>query len=408
MISYEDALAAVLDAAKPLPAETVALDAADGRVLAADVKARFDFPRYDQSAMDGYAVLHADTVGATERSPRALAVTGEMAAGCRQTLRLKSGCAVRIFTGSRLPAGCDAVIKQELCRRDGDTVLVQRPAALGDHIRRRGEELRRGGLLLTAGTVVTPPVTGLLAFNGNATARVHRVPDVTLITLGDELLGPDEPLTPGKIRDSNGPALAAALRGMSVGRIRTARVGDDPGVLKRVLKQAIARSDVVITAGGASVGDHDHVKDVRRGLGVRERFEVVRVKPGKPVVFGTAADGTLLFGLPGNPVSALVSFHQFVRPALARLAGRMTSDSPRFTAELTEPIRNKPGRLTWVRGRLEIRDGRWFVRPTKGQGSHMLTGMATADVLIEVGEKSATIPMGDMVHVTMLEWCMHG
>ena len=404
MIPYTEALAHVLAAAKPMPAESVPLDAADGRTLAADVKARFDLPRFDQSAMDGYAVQFGDTLGAAEQSPKALRLLGEMPAGCTGTLRLKPGCAVRIFTGSRLPHGADAVVMQEYCERGDDEVAVMRPAAADENIRRRGEELRRGDMLLTAGTVVTPPITGVLAFNGVTRVRVRRVPDITLLTLGDELLGADQPLEPGKIRDSNGPALEAALRGLPVGRVRTARVGDDPRALKRVMKRAIEQSDVVITAGGASVGDHDHVEDVRRELGVRERFHRVRVKPGKPVVFGTAKGGALMFGLPGNPVSVLVSFHQFARPALLQMTGRPAQVAPLHTAELIEPLRNSPGRLTWMRGILEIRDGRRMVRPDRRQGSHMLTGLAAADVLIEVPEDCSELPAGATVGVRMLEW----
>ena len=403
MIAYEQAVRKVLDAVRPLPAETVPLDAADGRVLAGAVKARLDLPRFDQSAMDGYAVRVADLRRAG-RAPVTLRLAGEMPAGCDRRLPLRSGCAVKVFTGSMLPRAAEAVVMKEYTREADGAVTIERAASPGEHIRRRGEELRRGTPLLAAGTAVTPPVLGLLAANGVARVRVHRQASVALVSLGDELAAPGEPLRQGQIRDSNGPALAAALARLGVARVRRPTVGDDPRALRRVLAREMKRYDAVITVGGASVGDHDHVEAVRKALGVREVFNRVAMKPGKPNVFGTAPGGCLMFGLPGNPVSALVSYHQFVAPALRRLRGEDAVPAWELQAVLAAPLGKRTGRLEWVRGRVDLADGRFVARPTKGQGSHMLSGLAGANALLEMPRDVKSLPVGSQVRVRLLDW----
>ena len=403
MIAYEKAIRAVLDAVRPLPAETVAAAEADGRVLAGGIRARLDLPRFDQSAMDGYAV-RLDDVRRAGRTPATLRLAGEIPAGCARRLPLRAGCTVKVFTGSMLPRAAKAVVMKEYTVEKGDTVVVARAVRAGDHIRRRGEELRRGSPLLTAGTIVTPPVLGLLAANGIARVRVHRQPEVALIGLGDELAAPGAPLGPGQIRDSNGPALAAALGRLGVARIHRTTVGDDPRALRRVLAREMRRCEAVITVGGASVGDHDHVEAVRAELGVREVFNRVAMKPGKPNVFGVAPGGCFMFGLPGNPVSALVSYHQFVAPALRRLRGESTSLDLELKAVLAAPLGKRTDRLEWVRGRLDFVDGRFVARPTKGQGSHMLSGLAGANALLEMPRDVRSLPVGSEVRVRLLDW----
>jgi len=403
MIDYADAMKAILDAVSPLPAESVPLEKADRRVLARDVRTRLDLPRFDQSAMDGYAVLLADTADASRRSVE-LRLTGEMPAGCARRLPLRSGCTVKVFTGSMVPRGTEAVVMKEYTTEHDDTVVVSRSPVTGEHIRIRGEELRRGSSLVAAETIITPPIVGLLAANGVGSLSVHRRPDVALVTRGDELAAPGTPLGAGQIRDANGPALAAALRRLDVGRVRRATVGDDPRALRRVLARELQRCDVVITIGGASVGDHDHVEAVRRDLKVRERFNRVAMKPGKPNVFGVAPGGCFMFALPGNPVSALVSFHQFVAPALRRLRGETVKATWHPSATLVTPLVKSSGRLEWVRGVVELVDGRFMARATRGQGSHMLSGLANANALLEVPCEVAALAAGAEVRVCLLDW----
>ncbi len=403
MIAYDDAISSIRGAVRPLPPETIPLAEADGCVLACDVRARLDLPRFDQSAMDGFAVRLADTRQAG-RKPATLCLTGEMPAGCSRRLPLRSGCAVKVFTGSMLPRAAEAVVMKEYTTETDGAVVVHRTAKPGEHIRYRGEELRRGSPLLAAGTIVTPPVLGLLAANGIERVRVHRRPDVALLTLGDELVAPGTQLQAGQIRDANGPALAAAMVRLGVGRIRRATVGDDPRALRSVMVREMRRCEVVITVGGASVGDHDHVEAVRAELGVREHFNRVAIKPGKPNVFGVSPAGCFMFALPGNPVSALVSFHQFVAPALRCLRGEATSDAWHLMATLATPLAKRTDRLEWVRGIVELVDGRFVARSTRGQGSHMLSGLAAANALLEIPRDVKTLPKGAEVRVRLLQW----
>lgn len=404
MISLDEARALLLGALKPLPAETVAAAAADGRVLAREVRARLDQPRFDQSAMDGYAVRAADAAGATSRNPRALRLQGEMPAGTARRPRLRSGGAVRVFTGSALPAGADAVVMQEDVRREGEDVLIGLAPRPGDHVRRRGEELRRGDPLLPAGAELGPASLGLLAAHGVASVRAVRRPVAALITMGDEVVPPGAPLAPGRIRDANGPAVAAALRRAGAARVRRSHAADDPADLRRRLAAALRGADVVVTVGGASVGDHDHAAAARAALGVRELYDRVAIKPGKPNLFGLAPDGTPVFGLPGNPVSALVSCHLFVLPALRALQGRPAERDLGLRARLASPLAKPPGRLEWVRATLARDDQGLVATPVRGQGSHMLTGLAAADALIAFPRGATRLAAGDVVAVRLLDW----
>jgi molybdenum cofactor synthesis domain-containing protein len=404
VIRYDDAVATILGDVSVLPSQMVPLIEADGRVLASEVKAKLDLPRFDQSAMDGIGVRASDLKGASPKSPRSLSLTGEMPAGVGQRLKLGKMSAVKVFTGGMLPSGADAVVmKEDCCFENGMVTVTQAPSA-GAHIRCRGEELQRGMPLLPTGTAVTPAVIGLLAANGITSVRVTRQPRVTLITMGDELLQQGECLTQGKIHDANGPALMAALHRSGVASAEHRYVSDDEDALLAVMKQAQRDSDLVITVGGASVGDYDHVNAVRQRLRVNERFSRVAIKPGKPNVFGVAKNGTIMFGLPGNPVSALVSFLLFVRPALRAMQGYTAKDQLNPRAVLDTPMFKKQGRLEWVRGTVRTEGDDLIATPTQGQGSHMLSGLAAANVLIEFPADLAGINAGERVLVHLLGW----
>lgn len=408
-ITCAEAVRLVVASVRPLPAEVVALEAATGRRLAEPARARSHSPRFEQSAMDGWAVRVEDLAGASPGRPARLRVAGELAAGAARRQLLKEGCAIRVFTGSPLPGGTGAVVAQEVARRDGDDVVFTAPAAPGAHVRRVGEEYRRGEVLLEAGVVVTPPVVGLLAQLGRATVKVGGRPAAAVVTMGDELVAPGAPRGRAQVHDANGPALCAALRAAGAGSVRHSRVPDDPAALRRALAQALRGADVVITVGGASVGDHDHVPAVRAALGIRELYGRVAIRPGLPNWFGLAPGGTPVFGLPGNPVSALVSFELLVRPALRRLQGAgpeaAAAGLPGGRALLGGPASPARDRTTWLRATLLAPEGEEPVAvPQAGQGSHMLSGLARAQALAVLPPGPAELPAGAPVDLHRLEW----
>jgi len=404
MITYEQALEFVMESVHTLDAESLTLVRARGRYLARTVKARFQLPRFEQSAMDGFAVRTADLAAAAPGNPVTLVVAGEMPAGTAQRMRLGAARTVKVFTGGRLPAGADAVVMKEYVTWEGGRAVFRAPARVGDHIRRAGEELRRGDEILAAGTRVTPPVVGLLAAMGLTEALVVRAPIVTIITMGDELVAPGKPLATGRIHDANGPALKAALQGMGVGVVRLRRVRDSLVALRRSLAAALAASDLVITVGGASVGDHDHVAEARSLLGVRELFHKVAIKPGKPNIFGLDPDGVPVFGLPGNPVSALVSFHQLVKPLIRVMMGGGASPGRTVPVTLCRPLDKKPGRTHWLRARLVAAGDGLQADLAAAQGSHMLSGLAAADILAELPPGCDHEATDDVLRAWLLDW----
>ena len=399
LLPYEDALVLVKSKVRPLGPETLSLDLAPGRYLARDVKARRHSPRFEQSAMDGYAVRMQDL----PRAGTVLDLVGEMPAGDSRRLTLRPGQTIKVFTGGRLPGGTDAVVMKEYVEPEGSRARFMRVAKAGDHIRRVGEEYRRGKVILAAGTRITPPAVGVLASLGLAEVAVGRVPRVAVITMGDELTPPGEPLASGCIYDSNGPALAAVLRGCGVTKIKRRRVGDTLAGLKRALTAAIAASDLVITVGGASVGDHDHVGQARAELGVGEIFSRLAVKPGKPNYFGLKGR-VPVFGLPGNPVSALVAFHQVVKPALEIMKGYPDPQPVVLPVALATAMRKQPGRLDWSRATLGNDGTRLVGQPLTLQGSHMLSGLAAADLLLELPREAEELTAGDLVRAYLLDW----
>ncbi len=404
MIPYEQALELVTSAVRPLAPETLALARAHGRYLAVPVKARHQMPRFEQSAMDGFAVRRADLARATAGTPVELAVAGEIPAGAAGRPHLKLGQTMKVFTGGRLPVAADAVVMKEYVDCDGKTAAFTKQPQPGDHIRRAGEEMRRGQVVLSARTRVTPPVIGLLAAMGRTEVRVVRAPTVTVITMGDELLAPDKPLAPGKIHDANGPALRAALQALGVARIRVRRVRDSVSVLRRTLASALEASDLVLTVGGASVGDHDHVAAARSLLGVRELFQRVAVKPGKPNIFGLGPGGVPVFGLPGNPVSALVAFHQLVKPLIGVMVGAATRVGRAVPVTLRAPVTKNPGRAHWLRGRLIPRGAGLEADLASAQDSHMLSGLATADILAELPADAERVTTDARLRAWLLDW----
>jgi molybdopterin molybdotransferase len=392
LISIAEARRRVLAAVRPLAAEDVPLEAALGRVLAEDVVSAVDVPPFDNSAMDGYAVI-AGAGGELE-------LLGESRAGHPAGERVRAGAAIRVSTGAELPSGATAVVPVERSApADGAGVVVEASAA-GDNIRRAGEDVRRGDLVLRRGAALGPAELGVAASIGRRELACARRPRVAVLVTGDELTEPGRPLPPGGIYSSNGFALAALVERSGAALASRAAVPDEPDAARAAFAAALEAADVLCVSGGVSVGPHDHVKPVLGELGVEERFWGVRLRPGKPTWFGTRA-GRLVFGLPGNPVSAMVTFRLFAAPALAALQGA-DPDRGRIEAVLDTPVARLGRRDHAVRVALTPgRDG-WHAASTGEQGSHMLTSMLGAGglALIAAGEGEAAA--GERVTVELL------
>ncbi|WP_049578405.1 gephyrin-like molybdotransferase Glp [Streptomyces sp. SBT349] len=411
----------VLRAVRPLePIELPLLDAA-GCVLVDDVAVAAPLPPFDNSSMDGYAVRTADVESATEEFPAVLTVVGDIAAGSGDLPSVGPGEAARIMTGAPVPPGAQAVVPVEWTdggtgagpatgmtgqRHHGAEVRVHRGAPAGAHINGRGSDAATGAVALTAGTVLGPPQLGLLAALGHATALVHPRPRVVVLSTGSELAAPGERLAPGQIHDSNGFMLTAAAQAAGAVAYRVAAVADDAPTLRAALDEQLVRADLVVTSGGVSVGAFDVVKEALHG---EADFRRLAMQPGKPQAFGLIGpDRTPLFGLPGNPVSAFVSFELFVRPALRAMAGHAPDalHRPRVTARLTgdAPLNSPPGRRQYLRGAyVPGRPGEpGTVGAVGGAGSHLIASLARADALIEIPETVTEVAPGAELTVVLL------
>jgi molybdopterin molybdotransferase len=385
--TIDEALALVLAEVSFLGAEHVPVTEASGRVLAESARAAVDLPPFASSAMDGYAVRATDT-------PGRLAVVGHSAAGAPSPRAVGDGEAIAISTGAVVPEGADAVVPVEVTTREGDDVVVASVAEM-ENIRLRGGDVRAGEVVVDAGLVLGPPQVGALAAVGLATVACGRRPRVAVLATGSELRRPGEALAPGQIYESNSTLLAAQLRSAGAEPTVFAPVADEAAATTEALAEALGY-DVLVSSGGVSMGEHDLVRSSLAVLGSREVFWRVAVKPGKPVSFGVAGT-TLVFGLPGNPVSSLVGFELFVRPALRLLQG-VASPGPRFRpGTLARSVRRDEARDQLLRARSRVGDGVVVLEPVTGQESHMIGRAASADSLVLVpcgpGELAAGEPV---------------
>ncbi|MEU4115169.1 gephyrin-like molybdotransferase Glp [Kitasatospora sp. NPDC028055] len=406
----------VLAAVGPLPAIELQLLDAQGCRLEEDVVAEGDLPPFDNSSMDGYAVRTADTQGATEEYPSVLAVVGDIAAGAGELPRVGPGRAARIMTGAPVPPGAQAVAPVEWT--DGGTgtgtaaaamtapvpdeeVRVLRPVAEGAHIRRRGSDVAAGATVLEAGTRLGPTQLGLLAAIGRATVKVRPRPRVVVLSTGSELVQPGEPVGPGQISDSNSFTLTAAAQEAGAIAYRVGAVPDDADRLRAVLEEQLGRADLIVTSGGVSVGAYDVVKEVFESYGGVD-FRRLRMQPGKPQGFGRigGAAGVPLLALPGNPVSAYISFELFVRPVIRTMLGASDVHRPVVRALCPSALRSPAGRRQFLRGRYAA-DG--TVRPVGAADSHLVGALARANCLITVPEEVTELPAGSEVDVVLLE-----
>lgn len=397
MLTFEEARARIAAVRCQPPTERVPLFVADGRVLAEDVRAAAPIPPWDYSAMDGYAVRSAEL---TETGGTRLPVVGESRTGASPGA-LAHGTAMRIFTGAVLPDGADAVVMQEDVVREGDhATFGARPRSLSN-VRRRGEDLEPGALALARGTRIGPAQLGLLAMLDRGEVVVARRPEVVILATGDELRPPGSAPRPASIPESNGLALAAmATRAGACVRVCPV-VGDDPSATRDAVVGALHGADLLLTIGGVSVGDHDVVKPALEAAGVSIDFWKVSIKPGKPLAVGRRGD-TWVLGLPGNPVSALVTFALFGVPLVRSLAGDVAPMAPWLPATLGRSISRKPGRSEFLRATLEVGAGGLVAIPVAKQASSALVGLAAATALIAVPRDSGDLAEGAPVSVVRL------
>jgi molybdopterin molybdotransferase len=385
----------LLDAVTPVAGwETVAIRSAMGRVLKRDVIAPFDVPPHDNSAMDGFAARAADLTAEENR----LDLVGTAFAGGAFSGLVGPGQAVRVMTGAVLPRGADTVVVQEAARVEGDQVILPAARKPGQNVRRAGEDLAAGRPALLAGRRIGPAELGLLASLGLAEVAVHRRPRIAFFSTGDELASIGRPLAPGEVYDSNRYSLYGVLTQLGMDVLDLGVVRDDPAALEQAFAEAALQADAILTTGGVSVGEADHVREIMGRLG-EVRFWRIDIKPGRPMAFGRLGNAWL-FGLPGNPVAVLVSFYQIVLDALCRIQGLDPLPiRPSFPAPCDSPIRKLPGRREFPRGVLFQVDGQWRVRLSGNQGSGVLRSVTEANCFICLPEESGSIGAGDLVEV---------
>jgi molybdopterin molybdotransferase len=414
MISVEEALGMVLGIVHELEEEENQLLESLGQVLAEDIIAPFDVPPYDNSAMDGYAVQSASTVGATSTEPKNMRIIGEIAAGRISSSRVEPGTAIRIMTGAPIPYGADAVVPFELTdevgskqkKGDNKKIGIFCYMAAESNIRRRGEDITKGGIVIKRGRVLHPAEIAVLASLGRKKVKVIRRPIIGILATGDEILDVTQPLKPGKIYNSNSYGLASQVLDSGGIPKLLGIASDDVKNLTLSLRKA-SGCDMLITSGGVSQGDYDVVKEVLKTEG-DIHFWTVCMKPGKPIAFGAlkCSNDVKLphLGLPGNPVSSMITFEIFARPAIQKMLGRSCYSRRYVDAVIEDSIKNKDGRRIFARVILNERDGKYFAKLTGSQGSGILTSMSQADGLAVVPETVLAVDPGATIKVMVLDW----
>jgi molybdopterin molybdotransferase len=400
MLSVEEAQRKILEKVTRMPSEDSTTKDALRHILAQDIVSPVDIPPFDNSAVDGFAVRSQDTPGASRKSPVRLVMKGTIAAGDTPALSVSRGECIKVMTGAAMPAGADSVVMIEDVRAEEDGVLIFAPAEKGENIRRMGEDIERSQVVLKEGSLLRPQELGVLASLGMARVSVVARPLVALAATGDELVGIEEPLSPGKIRDSNRYSLAGLITETGCVPLELGIIPDRRQDMESAFRGALGQSDVLITTGGVSMGEYDLVREVLSSIG-EIVFWQVNMKPGKPLTFAVA-DGKPVFGLPGNPVSCMVSFEIFVRPALLAMMGHNTVFKDMVQARAVSDIEKKKGRAEFKRGRMSRQGGILFVDLTGPQGSGILTSMVKADGLVYLAEDRGPVSSGEEVSVIPL------
>jgi len=401
MISVEAALEKILSHIQPLGFEKVSLLEAQGRVIAEDIYASRDIPPLDNSAMDGYAVRSEDIQQASSGHSVRLEIIEDLPAGSVSRKTVGKGEAIRIMTGAPIPRGADTVVQVEDTAKEDRYTQIFRAVPSGENIRRAGEDVGKGDRVISKGDFVRPAEVGMLASVGRSFVSVYQRPQVAILCTGEELVDVDGELEEGKIVSSNSYTLAAQVKDAGAIPLQLGIARDRKEDIEQKLRQGI-RADVLISSAGISVGDYDLVKDVLKDLGMEMVFWKVAMKPGKPLAFGTIG-GKPAFGLPGNPVSSMVSFEQFVRPSLLKMMGYQQLFRPTIEAILKEDIRKEPGRRHYMRAVVSFERDRYFVTTTGAQGSGMLISMVKANGLVIIPENQEKVRAGEKVLVQLLD-----
>jgi len=403
MLSVEEALERVLSAFQPFPPERIPIMETLGRVVTEDVFSDMDIPPLANTSMDGYAVQAGDTTGASWENPVRLRIIYDLAAGYTTDLRVTAGCAIRIMTGAPIPPGADAVVQFEDTEQKHEWVEIFKGVEPGTNVRLAGEDVKKGELILPRGTEIRPQEVGMLAALGRKEAWVYRRPRVAILATGDELIEIDAPWRPGKIRNSNSYSIAAQVIRYGGFPLLLGIARDDIGDLTAKIREGLEKgADLFLTTGGVSMGDFDVVKKVLAAEG-EMGFWRVRMKPGKPLAFGQIK-GVPLLGLPGNPVSAMVTFELFARPAILKMQGKTRFQKPIIEAQLNDAIPRKDNRRHYVRVVVERQNSEYKAHLTGDQGSGILLSMVRSQGLAIIPEDVTLLPAGTRVPVMMLDW----
>ena len=403
LVSVDDYREGILAGLEPLDPITLPLADSHGCVLAADVVAQWPLPSFDNSSMDGYAVIASDVSSAAEASPVTLTVIDDVPAGSRADVALRPGCAVRIMTGAPIPSGTDCIVPVEVTDAGTDSVEIRGRVAPGSYIRRAGEDVIIGDVVVRDGTLLSSRQLAVIAAVGKGHVVVYPRPRVAVLSTGSELVEPGTPLSKGMISDSNSFLLVSAANEAGAQAYRIPPVPDDAEAFSAAISDQLHRADLILTSGGVSMGAYDTVKEVFSSYGTVE-FTKVAMHPGMPQGHGVVGESDNeripVITLPGNPVSSYISFQNFVRPAINKLRGLGSTDRPRLAAEVTKPLDSPQSKRQFARGRF-LDDGR--VEPVGGgQGSHVIGGLAQADCLIVIPEGVAHVNAGDTVDVVDL------
>jgi len=401
MISVKEAIEKILATIDPLGLERINILDSLGRIIGEDIIAKRDIPPTDNSAMDGYALRAEDTWGASAQNPITLEIVEDIPAGAVPQKKIGLGQAARIMTGAPIPEGANAVLRVEDTVRENNKVKVLVAVPLGQDIRKAGEDVTKGAVIIPRGTKIRPAHVGMLASLGHSFVYVHQRPTVAIMATGDELVEIDEVPSPWQIINSNSYSIFAQVKECGAIPMQLGIARDRREDLKEKFMAAL-RADVIITTGGVSVGDYDLVKDIMAEMGSTIHFWQVAMRPGKPLVYGTIGK-TPVFGLPGNPVSAMVSFEQFVRPALLKMMGAKKIFRRVIRAILEEDVKKKKELVHFIRANISIKDGQYFVTTTGEQGSGILRSMVKANGLIVAAEKKDTLTSGSIVTVQLLD-----